>query len=76
MKDRQHIRITVFPESPKTRVIQRDKDAYDIFVTAPASDGRANRQATKVLRDSLQINGRIRIVTGHKSPNKIIEVRG
>jgi uncharacterized protein (TIGR00251 family) len=74
MKDKQHIRITVFPESSKAQVKQRSDTAYSVYVQASASDGAANKEALETLREYLKISGQIRIVSGHRAPKKIVEI--
>jgi len=64
----------VFPESAKERIEKREDNAYYVFVNAKTKSGMANKQALAVLRKKLKIDGQMRIVSGHHSPKKIIEV--
>lgn len=75
MSQPKHIRITVFPESADAQVRpQNTPGAYDVYVQSPATSGAANREAIKLIRNFLSIDTQIRIVSGHKSPQKILEI--
>jgi uncharacterized protein (TIGR00251 family) len=75
MQHPKHIRITVFPNSDDSYVKQEEVDAsYNVYVQSAASDGRANKEAVQLMRRYLGIDKQIRIVSGHRSKQKIIAI--
>jgi hypothetical protein len=69
------IKLRVHPESKKNEILRKAADLYEIWVRAPAEEGRANTAVLALLGKELGIPpGRIRIVKGGKSPSKIVEV--
>ncbi len=70
-----HIKVKVYPDQTKEKVIRNDDGSYDLYIREPAREGMANRRVLSILSE--QINPkpkRIKIVSGHISPAKIIEV--
>jgi uncharacterized protein YggU (UPF0235/DUF167 family) len=48
---------------------------YAVAVTAPAADGRANRAVERALAEHLGLPpSRVRIVLGHTSRDKVVEI--
>lgn len=75
MEDIRHIRITVYPGSSKDYVETcKDRDAFNVYVRAQAVNGEANKAALQCVRNFLDIDGQIRIVSGHRSPQKILAI--
>lgn len=67
--------ISAKPRAKKEQVIQIDVAHFKIFVKEPPVGGKANEAILKVFADYLGVvASRIRLVSGHTSKNKIIEV--
>lgn len=74
-KNHKHIRITVYPGAGEESVEQKDENAFEVYTRAPASGGQANTKVCEIIARFLQIpRGRVRIVKGHRSQKKILEV--
>lgn len=71
------IHVKVHADSKEDVVIQKTDTSYDVYVREPAEQNRANSRMLDLM--SLQFiipRTRIKIVTGHHSPSKIIEIIG
>ncbi|MBI5244965.1 MAG: DUF167 domain-containing protein [Elusimicrobia bacterium] len=69
------IKLRVHPGAKTEEIRRKAPDLFEIFVRAPAEEGRANAACLRLLGRELGIQpGRIRIVKGGKSPSKIVEV--
>lgn len=70
-------KIKVQPRSAKNEIKGIHGDALKIKLTAPPVDGEANFACVRFLSDILGVSqGRIRIISGHTSRQKIISVEG
>jgi uncharacterized protein (TIGR00251 family) len=70
----QHIAIRVRPHARKNRV-EKDKDRLNVWVTAVATDGKANQAVIDLLAAWLGVRkSAISIIRGEKSRDKIIRV--
>ncbi len=70
------IRVKVFPNAKKDEVLMEGKgDLLKVRVKAPALKGRANKALIEVLAAHLGVKkSDIRIVSGERSREKIVEV--
>jgi uncharacterized protein YggU (UPF0235/DUF167 family) len=69
------IRLRVHPDARKDALERRAPDLYEVWVRAPAKDGRANAACLALLGEALGVPaGRIRLIKGGRSPSKIVEV--
>lgn len=71
------IKIHVTTEAKKETVEKIADDRYDISLREPAEDNRANERILEIMRDiygDKNLYGRIRIVSGHHAPAKIISI--
>jgi uncharacterized protein (TIGR00251 family) len=69
--------VKVVPKSSRNRVAGWVGDALKICVTAPPERGKANAAVEAVLADALDVpKGCVRIVAGHTSPRKTVEIDG
>lgn len=67
-------KVKVIPNAKKVRV-NLSGQPVKVHLTAPAREGKANKQLKEVLADYLGIKKRnILIVSGHKLRDKIIKV--
>ena len=67
------VKVRVYPDSKKESVVQKRNGAYEICVKAPQERNEANKRAIILLAETLGTT-KLRIVHGHRKPNKIIEV--
>jgi len=68
------IQVRVKPGS-KTEEFGREGDSFILKVKEPAKEGRANQAAIKLLAEHFSVPKRqVRILSGFKSRNKVIEV--
>ena len=71
------LRLHVVPRAAKEGVIGRYGDGWKIRVSAAPDRGQANAALVEVLAAALRIPARnVRIVSGHGSRDKIVEVAG
>lgn len=71
------VRIHLTPGSRRSEVAGRHGDAWKVRVAAPPERGRANDALEKLLADALGVpRGEVRIVAGHTSRAKVVEVEG
>jgi len=69
------IHVKIHPDSSKDEVIEKSDVSFIVYVKAPAERNEANVSMRQVLANHLGIpSERLRIVTGHHSPSKIIEI--
>ncbi|MBU3669000.1 MAG: DUF167 domain-containing protein [Candidatus Taylorbacteria bacterium] len=69
------IHVKVIADSKKDEVLKKSDTSFDIYVREPREGNRANVRMIEVL--SLYIKkpkNKIRIITGHHQPSKIIEI--
>ena len=72
-----YIKVKVKAEQKKELVNKIGTDTYEISVKEKREGGRANKKVIVLLRDTICLdneNVRIRIVSGHTSPSKIISI--
>ena len=68
------IQVKVKPGS-KTEELSREGDSFIVKVKEPPKEGRANQAVIKLLAEHFGVpQSQVRIISGFKSRNKIIEV--
>ena len=71
------LRLRVVPGSKSPGVVGRHGNAWKLRVAAPPEHGRANEAAVALLAETLRIRPKdVKLVTGHGSRDKVVEVRG
>ena len=69
------LEVRVQPRSSRTAIVGVEGEAVKIKLTAPPADGEANKQLIALLSKELKVpKGRIRIIRGETSRNKVIEI--
>jgi uncharacterized protein (TIGR00251 family) len=69
--------VKVVPKSSKNAIVGWVGEALKICVTAPPEKGKANAAVESVLAEALGVPAAcVRIVTGHGSPRKVVEIEG
>ncbi len=70
-----YARMHVIPEAGRSHVEERARDSYVVSVREPAEQNLANRSALKLLARHLRISSaKIRIISGHHRPGKIVSI--
>jgi uncharacterized protein (TIGR00251 family) len=71
------IKIKVFPKSAQSGISGIVGDVLKIKVNAPPVGGAANEELIEILSDKLRMRKTsIRIIKGHTSRNKVVEIEG
>ncbi len=71
----QHITVKAHPFSKKEKLIKLSEGSYEIFVKEPAQNNLANKRILFLLSLELGLGARkLRIVAGHKSSKKRIQI--
>ena len=67
----------VSPGASRSAVVGRLGDAWKVRVRSAPERGRANAEVTRLLAEELGVASRdVRVVTGHTSRDKIVEIVG
>ena len=70
-----YVRVEVRPGAKRESVLQTDDKTYVIAVKEPAERGLANKRVRTVLAEHLGVTeGKLRLISGHRSPRKIFTV--
>jgi len=70
------IQVKVTPNS-KTEVVKQEGDIFLVRVKEPPKEGRANAAVVKAVAKHFGVPASsVRIVSGHTSRNKVVEVDG
>lgn len=70
-----YVRILVHPGAKKERVLQESESEYTISVREKAERNMANRRVIEIIADELRVpENRVKIISGHRSPRKIISI--
>jgi uncharacterized protein (TIGR00251 family) len=69
------ITITVSPGAARTELVGRHGDGWKVRVAAAPERGRANAALVDLLAEALALpRDRIRVVSGHASRRKLVEI--
>jgi uncharacterized protein (TIGR00251 family) len=69
--------IKAVPKSSKNAIAGWVGEALKVCVTAPPEKGKANAAVESVLAEALGVPAAcVRVVTGHGSPRKVVEIEG
>ncbi len=72
-----NINVRVQPKARRNSVEVTDDSAVRVRVTAPPDRGKANEAVIKLLAARLGVSkSAIRVIRGHKSRNKVVQVEG
>ena len=70
-------RVKAHPASKRDLLEERAPGVYEIWVRAPAEQGRANAAVLALLAEKLGVPAkRLRIIKGAQSPSKIVTLMG
>ncbi len=67
--------VRVFPNSKTQKVVKKTDNNFEIRIKEKPIDGKANKALISVLADFFKVSkSQVKIVSGTKSRNKIIEI--
>jgi uncharacterized protein YggU (UPF0235/DUF167 family) len=70
-----YVKVRVYPDNKKEMVIKLAENNYEIRVKEPAERNLANNRVRILIGAEYKVNEKqVRIVTGHHSPVKILDV--
>ena len=68
------LEVRVIPKSSRN-FVKKEKDYFKVHLTKPAQDGLANTKLLELLSEFLNIKKyQIKIIKGHKTRHKLVEV--
>lgn len=70
-----YIKVKVTPGSKKETFEQVSDEKFEISVKEPAKMNMANRRVMELVANHFDLpKGKVRLISGHRSPNKILSV--
>ena len=73
----QYIKVKVHAGEKKNQLVQKASDSFEVWVKAPAQEGRANEAVRTLLAQALGVaENQLSLVKGATSPAKIFLKRG
>ncbi len=73
----QYIKVKVHAGEKKNKLVQKTPDSFEIWVKAPAQEGRANEAVRTLLAQALGVpENKLSLIKGATSPAKIFLQRG
>ena len=71
-----YIKVKVHADEKRENLIKKSENSYEIWVKAPAKEGRANEQVRKLLAQYLKIESKkLFLIKGAQCPSKIFEIK-
>lgn len=68
----QYIKVKVHAGEKKNRLVEKSADTFELWVKAPAEQGRANEVVKQILAEHLAIEpNKLSLIKGATSPAKI-----
>ena len=68
----QYLKVKVHADEKKNKLVQKAPDSFEIWVKAPAEQGRANEAVRTLLATHLQLpENKLSLIKGATSPSKI-----
>lgn len=68
------LKIKAFPNSKKEEVLETGENSLSIFVREKAEKNEANRRILQILRLRFRDKKIVKMIAGHKSDHKIVEI--
>jgi uncharacterized protein YggU (UPF0235/DUF167 family) len=70
-----YIKVKVFPDQKKESFVETGSLRYEALVKAPAERNLANEAVLELVARHFSVSvGKVRIVSGHHSPSKILSI--
>lgn len=72
---KMYLKIKTYPDSKKPRIIKKAEDSFDVYVKEKAERGLANKAVAAALAAYFKVpTGKVRLIKGARSKNKIFEI--
>lgn len=69
------LKLKVFAGSKKEFISRLAEDKFEIHVKEQPEQNKANRRVVELLATYFSVpTGKVKIITGHKSPKKVIDI--
>ena len=69
------IRVKVYPESKRNKIIRKGKNNFEIEVKEKAEQGKANKKVLEILANYFQIEkNKFKLIKGGKKRSKFFEI--
>jgi uncharacterized protein (TIGR00251 family) len=69
------IHVKIKPDSKEDKIVEKNDTSFIVYVKEPAEDNRANKRLVELLAERFNIvKSKIKIVTGHHAPSKILDI--
>ena len=70
-----YIKVKVIPDAKKEKFEQKSEELFEISVKEKAKQNMANKRIQELIaRHFGIIKGKVKIISGHRSPTKIISI--
>jgi uncharacterized protein YggU (UPF0235/DUF167 family) len=70
-----YIKVTVTPNAKKEKLTRISEDSFEVSVKKKAQKNMANRRVCELMANHFKVlSKKARIITGHRSPKKIIDI--
>jgi uncharacterized protein YggU (UPF0235/DUF167 family) len=70
-----YVKVRVYPGMKKEKLTRLDVHHFEIVTKAPAEQNAANKRVKELIAHEYRVTEKqVRLVTGHHSPSKILEV--
>jgi uncharacterized protein (TIGR00251 family) len=70
-----YVRVRVSPGAKRESFIQVDEKTFSASVKEPAEQNRANDRVRELVADHFRMKaGRIKLISGHRSPQKVFDI--
>ncbi len=69
------IHVKIKPDSKEDKIVEKNETSFIVYVKEPAEDNRANKRLIELMAEKFNIiKSKIKIVTGHHAPSKILDI--
>ena len=70
-----YVHVKVQAGAKLEKIVKKTEDHFEVSVRAPAQRNLANRRVVEVMAENFGLGaGKVRIISGHHSPSKILDV--
>lgn len=67
-----YLKVKVHADEKKNKIVQKSEDSFEIWVKAPAEQGRANEAVRTILAEHIGVpENKLSLIKGATSPAKI-----
>jgi len=70
-----YIHIKTYPDSKREEVTEKSKDHFEVYLREKAERNMANKRLIEIMMERFSLaKGKVRIISGHHSPSKILSI--